>query len=549
MTLSLNNPFFFPSNPLRQFSSSSVRCLLSLAPAALVASTALCQDFGTEQLVSTNALYAESVYAVDLDGDGDADMLSASGKDDKIAWYENTDGLGTFGPEKVITLNANYAVFVYAADLDGDGDADVLSASKIDDKIAWYENTDGLGTFGPEQVITTIADGAWSVYATDLDCDGDVDVLSASRHDNKIAWYENTDGFGTFGPQQVITTNADWAHCVYAADLDDDGDADVLSASMGDDKIAWYENLGCSAAGGASFGPQQVITIDADKAQFVRAVDLDDDGDIDVISASSADNKIAWYENYGLGSFSSEKVITTGAIKAESVHVADLDCDGDMDVLSASMGDDTIAWYENRLDEGTSDFGPQQVITTGANGAQSVFATDLNGDGAADVLAGSLSDNKVAWFENLMCCTSNISKYCRVVDGSIYNTTLLDASGCDLNSPITVDLSNGPPMQFTVLLIGSGTATINNPGGSQGDLCILGGFFARYFMDAGQISPAGTFSTDISNSATGGPGFGIPSSSSVILAGETWNFQYWHRKPSSWPTPSGFSEALSITFQ
>ena len=71
MTLHLNNLFFFPSNPLRQFSSSSVRCLLSLAPAALVASTALCQDFGTEQLVSTNALYAESVYAVDLDGDGD----------------------------------------------------------------------------------------------------------------------------------------------------------------------------------------------------------------------------------------------------------------------------------------------------------------------------------------------------------------------------------------------------------------------------------------------------------------------------------------------
>ena len=546
MTLSLNNPFFFPSNPLRQFSSSSVRCLLSLAPAALVASTALCQDFGTEQLVSTNALYAESVYAVDLDDDGDADMLSASGDDDKIAWYENTDGLGTFGPEQVITLNANYAVFVYAADLDGDGDADVLSASKVDDKIAWYENTDGLGTFGPQQVITTSADGAWSVYATDLDCDGDVDVLSASRHDNKIAWYENTDGFGTFGPQQVITTDADWAHCVYAADLDGDGDVDVLSASMVDDKIAWYENMGCNAGVITSFGSEQVISLDADEAQFVRAVDLDDDGDIDVISASSADNKIAWYENNGLGSFSSEKVITTGAIKAESVHVADLDCDGDMDVLSASMDDDTIAWYENTNGLGT--FGSQKVITTGADGAQSVYATDLDGDGDVDVLAGSLVDNTVSWFENLMCfCTS---KYCTVADGSIYNTTILDASGCDLNWPITLDLSNGPPSQFTVLLIGSGTATVTNPGSSQGDLCILGGFFARYKLDVGQISLAGTFSTDISNSASGGPGFGIPSSSgSSILAGETWNFQYWHRNPPTSLGTSGFSEAISVTFK
>ena len=108
MTLPLNNLFFFPSNPLRRFSSSSVRCLLSLAPAALVASTALCQDFGTEQLVSTNALYAESVFAVDLDGDGDADMLSASGLDDEIAWYENRLNESTldFGPQQVITLNA-----------------------------------------------------------------------------------------------------------------------------------------------------------------------------------------------------------------------------------------------------------------------------------------------------------------------------------------------------------------------------------------------------------------------------------------------------------
>ncbi len=80
---------------------------------------------------------------------------------------------------------------VHAADLDGDGDPDVLSASEIDAKIAWYENLDGLGTFGPQQVITTQALWATSVYAADLDGDGDPDVLSASYNDNKIAWYEN----------------------------------------------------------------------------------------------------------------------------------------------------------------------------------------------------------------------------------------------------------------------------------------------------------------------------------------------------------------------
>ena len=71
--------------------------------------------------------------------------------------------------------------------MDGDGDMDVLSASLIDDKIAWYEYVDGLGTFGPQQVISRDVNAAQSVYAADVDGDGDVDVLSASSFDSKVA--------------------------------------------------------------------------------------------------------------------------------------------------------------------------------------------------------------------------------------------------------------------------------------------------------------------------------------------------------------------------
>ena len=103
-----------------------------------------------------------------------------------------TYGQGAFGPQQVITSSAFGARSVYAADLDGDDDIDVLSASFENDKIAWYENTDGLGNFGAQQVITTAALGAFSVFAVDLDGDGDPDVLSASFENDKIAWYENT---------------------------------------------------------------------------------------------------------------------------------------------------------------------------------------------------------------------------------------------------------------------------------------------------------------------------------------------------------------------
>ena len=352
-------------------------------------------NFGAQHVITKSADDAYSVYSADLDGDGDMDVLSASYGDDKIAWYENTDGNGNFGAQQVITKSADDAYSVYSADLDGDGDMDVLSASSSDDKIAWYENTDGNGTFGTQQVITTSASVANSVYSADLDGDGDMDVLSASYGDDKIAWYENTDGNGTFGTQHVITTNAAWARSVYSADLDGDGDMDVLSASSSNDKIAWYENTD----GNGTFGAQQVITTSADGAYSVYSADLDDDGDMDVLSASSEGNKIAWYENTdGNATFGTQQVITTSADGARSVYSADLDSDGDMDVLSASRFDDKIAWYENT--DGNATFEAQKVITPCASDAKSVYSADLDNDGDMDVLSASSSDDKIAWYEN-----------------------------------------------------------------------------------------------------------------------------------------------------
>ena len=140
----------------KTLATSAIACMAS----GLVGQT----GFGSQQVITFAANYARSVYATDLDGDGDADVLSASTADDKIACYFN-DGAGNFGPQHVITTAANGPVDVFAADLDGDGDMDVLSASSNDDKIACYFNN-GAGNFGPQQTITTAADGAFSVYGS-----------------------------------------------------------------------------------------------------------------------------------------------------------------------------------------------------------------------------------------------------------------------------------------------------------------------------------------------------------------------------------------------
>ncbi|MBI4878895.1 MAG: VCBS repeat-containing protein, partial [Planctomycetes bacterium] len=401
-------------------------------------------DFDAERVVTTQADAPRCVLAADLDGDGDRDVLSASSNDDEIAWSANTDGLGNFGPRQVISAAADGAWRALAADLDGDGDLDVLSASANDDEIAWYDNTNGLGGFGPQQLISNVANGAWCAFAADLDGDSDEDVLSASANDDKIAWYENTNGLGAFGPQQVISMLADGARSVFAVDLDGDGDVDVLSASSNDDTIAWYENTN----GLGSFGPQRVISTAADYALCVFAADLDGDADADALSASYNDDEVAWYENVdGLGSFGPQRVISTAADCPVSVFASDLDGDGDQDVLCASYNDDEIAWYENT--DGLGSFGPQHRISTLADGAWHVSAADLDGDGDPDALSASLQDDKIAWYRNLMGVAQADMGY----GGPGQVEILVWGQALSSGQAATFDLSGAPPHALTILLV------------------------------------------------------------------------------------------------
>ena len=87
-----------------------------------------------------------------------------------------------FGSQQEISTAANGPISVFAADVDGDGDLDVVSASYADDKVAWYENSTlhRNAAFPGQSIIATAPNGVWSVFAADVDGDGDLDVLSAS---------------------------------------------------------------------------------------------------------------------------------------------------------------------------------------------------------------------------------------------------------------------------------------------------------------------------------------------------------------------------------
>ncbi len=357
-------------------------------------------QFGTQQIISTEAELTTAVFAADIDGDGDMDIVTSCRSGNfNVAWFENLDGRGDFGVPNTIDNDLHDETYsIYSADLDNDGDFDVITTAASLDRIIWYENLDGLGNFSSQNIISGNADGAFSVIAADLDDDGDNDLISASNGSG-LAWYENLDGQGNFSFRKIIDDNILSSRSVVAADMDGDGDLDVVGNGNAPDvaRIFWYENLD----GLGNFGTRRVIRDFSVYANMLFVADADGDGDMDVFSASNGDNEVAWHENLdGLGNFGPKKIITNSLSFAFAVYVADLDNDNDMDVLATSVETfaGEVVWFENL--DGLGSFGEKQTITTEVQSPRSVIAADIDNDGDMDVLSASQNDDKIAWYEN-----------------------------------------------------------------------------------------------------------------------------------------------------
>jgi len=306
-----------------------------------------------------------------VDGDEDLDVLSAVNinwaNDELCVWYES-DGAAppTFATKRVIADydDVSGVVAFAVADLDSDEDLDVIAASWLHVTIVWFEN-DGAGEQFTAHVINKKQDDRHrtsSVFAADVDGDGDLDVVMAASNTDRwgndvdsltITWYENADGAGHFSGEHVVATTTTHELVIAGADVDGDGDVDVLSTEDSTATIAWYENDGAG-----SFVAKHVITATNGAPTFVLPADLDDDGDADVLSVSKED-AVMWYENDGDGNFSAEHVIMVSPVA--TVATGDLDGDQDVDVVSAADPDpddwengaadswdvEPLAWHEN----------------------------------------------------------------------------------------------------------------------------------------------------------------------------------------------------------
>ena len=333
---------------------------------------------------------ANSVYSADIDGDGDMDVLGAARVADDITWWENIDGLGTSWTEHTVDGDFDGSSTVYSEDIDGDGDMDVLGAARIADDITWWENINGSGTSWGKHTVEGDFDGARCVYSADINGDGFMDILGAAYSAGDITWWENIDGSGTSWAEHTVDGNFYATRCVYSEDIDGDGFMDVLGA--GQIEFTWWKNIDGS---GISWTEYTVDAIDGG-AYSVYSADINNDGFMDVLGAGG--NDIIWWKNIdGSGTSWYLQYVAESIAFARSVYSEDINDDGGMDILGAGRSSDEIIWWENIYGSGWD--WDEYIVDEDFDGANSVYSEDINGDGYMDILGAAYYGDDITWWD------------------------------------------------------------------------------------------------------------------------------------------------------
>ncbi|HJX27620.1 MAG TPA: ThuA domain-containing protein [Thermoanaerobaculia bacterium] len=289
----------------------------------------------------------------DLDRDGDLDVTVGT------VWFQNPrrpGGKPTTAPwtaHRIGTGSGNHAVAI--GDLDRDGKRDIVMRGETGSMVTLFRQQ-GPRTWLRRNLV--LGAGTQGLALADLDKDGFLDIVAGGR------WLRNPGGrilsnpwrrrnFGSWSPKAALAVG----------DLNRDGRPDVvMTVSEGEGRISWVEN---PPNPGRSLWKERVIDAGPlDSAQGVSLADLDRDGDLDVVtSETGGEGRLLVYLNGGLNTGRaarwSRQVLGTPAL--QDVRVADVGGDGDGDILGTlPLGKGPVELWENRLEPPVT--GPDRIL-------------------------------------------------------------------------------------------------------------------------------------------------------------------------------------------
>lgn len=319
----------------------------------------------------------QSLTIADLDGDGDGDLIAANPPMFMSSLTVRLNqGDGTFAPASTYPT-APLPASIAAADLDGDGDLDLVTTPGSGVSVLLNQ---GNGTFAAPVTYSALG-RPYGLAVGDLDGDGDVDVVATragSTLDNTALEFLNQ-GNGTLAAPVSYLTGATGAVpiSVRMADLDNDGDLDLAVANYQASEIGVLLNQG-----NATFAaPVPYAT--GSNPDHLQVGDLDADGDSDLVATRFNGSEVVVHLNQGSASFSVTHY-PTGALP-EAVSIADLDGDGDGDLAVACYSSSEISLL---LNSGSGTFAVQPSFPM-SSGPSSIASADLDGDGDHDLAVSS----------------------------------------------------------------------------------------------------------------------------------------------------------------
>ena len=337
--------------------------------------------FGGGYEVTTDML-PYGVALADIDGDGDVDLLVATGADSVNVRLNDGSGHFTRGDDSTVVSSA-YAIA--AGDMDGDGDLDRMVARGGIGALRLQLN-DGTGHFS-DQGLYALDEYVTSVIPVDLDGNGTLDIVAANNNPNHSSgvWAGLNDGTGVFQATPHIQAISR-AMYVLPADIDNDGDVDLLAAHNDWNYLTVAHN-----DGHLNFTAMALIQV-GNGPRSLATADIDADGDLDLLAALDGCGAVLVLRNNGAGVFSRTDSLVVGSMPF-CLTMGDLDGDGDADLLTTRLV--TPGQVAVHLNDGTGSFTAAASVTVGAEPYTAAVA-DIDGDGDLDLLTANRMDGTVS---------------------------------------------------------------------------------------------------------------------------------------------------------